>query len=373
MGKCYYAEYYVNLSNKFRVACNNHSLLFTNNPIFADTAAIPPQEIIPANPQVVNYGNRIIADTVNWVKIIGVFVAQGGEQYLPLGNFKYDSQTSFTVTQPSGDYSGLYYVDDVSVYALDSFPLQADAGIDTTIALGDSLFIGSYTNGLTNVKWYNAAGQVIDSVRPGFYVQPTSNTFYILEQTVCGHYSRDTIYISVNPLPLHWLGFTCSAIQNKVASLAWRTANEVNVSRFIIQRSRTGRIFENIADKSAVNTPYNEYLYYDEPPGSGRWYYRLVSIDKDGRKTYSILRSVTFNDKSEVLVIYPNPANNAVNVESNKIKEITLADAAGKKVFYRKFARINNLQIDAGGLPKGLFLITVTNADGIITQKLILE
>ena len=174
-GKCYYAECNTNLSNSCKIACNNQSILFTNNPIYADTIS-PPREIILANPQITNFNNELIKDTLNWVKVSGVFIAQGGEQYLTLGNFKDDSHTNYVVVQPTGYYGASYYVDDVSVYALDSLPLKANAGLDTTIALGDSTFIGSLTNGIPNIKWYDTGGNIIDTGRPGFYVQPTTTT-----------------------------------------------------------------------------------------------------------------------------------------------------------------------------------------------------
>jgi hypothetical protein len=96
--KCYYAECFVNLGNCWQLACNNQAMLFTNNPVYVDTANS--LQILPATPQVQN--PYIVTDTLNWVKIAGVFTAQGGEQYLTLGNFKYDNQTNFTLVNPSG-------------------------------------------------------------------------------------------------------------------------------------------------------------------------------------------------------------------------------------------------------------------------------
>ncbi|HNJ59326.1 MAG TPA: hypothetical protein PLH33_09845, partial [Chitinophagaceae bacterium] len=124
-GKCYYAECFVSLGNSQRFACNNHSMLFTNNPVYADTIA--GLAIIPANPQI--QSTQVIADTLNWVKVSGVFTAQGSEQYLTLGNFKYDNQTTYQQFQVNFSSNGaIYYVEDVSVIPLDSITLKADAG-----------------------------------------------------------------------------------------------------------------------------------------------------------------------------------------------------------------------------------------------------
>ncbi|MFY7963720.1 MAG: hypothetical protein ACOVO1_02380, partial [Chitinophagaceae bacterium] len=198
--KYYYAEYYVNLTNISEIACNNQSMLFTKNAVYVDTANNA--QILPANPQITNYKNDIIADTVNWVKVSGIFKAQGGEQYLTLGNFRdLVNDTKRIIFQTIGYGGALYYADDVAVYELDSFCLKADAGKDTAITLGDSVFIGSYTNGIDSLKW-QIQNTTIDSTRPGFWVKPTTTTTYILQQTVNGCFSADTVVVTVGTVPL---------------------------------------------------------------------------------------------------------------------------------------------------------------------------
>ncbi|MCX6209915.1 MAG: hypothetical protein NTZ59_10600, partial [Bacteroidetes bacterium] len=203
----YYAEHFVNIPNGLRLSCNNVGMLFTKTAVYVDTVA-EKYGVLPANPQIVNYGNPTLGDTVNWVKVSGVFKALGGEQYLTLGNFKQDSNTILKQIQPTGSYSAGYVIDDVSVIPLDSFCLKADAGRDATITIGDSVFIGSYTNGIDTIKWFNSSGQLIDTVQPGFWVKPTSTgtSFYVLQQTVNGCYTSDTIYVNV-VLPLRMMSY----------------------------------------------------------------------------------------------------------------------------------------------------------------------
>ncbi len=73
--KRYYAEYYVSLVNTVNWGCNNIAMLFTNNMMYADTIN---KSLLLANPQIVDYGNPIVTDTMGWVKISGIFTAQGG-------------------------------------------------------------------------------------------------------------------------------------------------------------------------------------------------------------------------------------------------------------------------------------------------------
>jgi OmpA-OmpF porin, OOP family len=105
--KHYYAEYYISLTNDSRLGCNNQGVLFTKQPVYVDTNAVPLTEILPAFPQVLN--KSIIIDTQNWVKVAGIFTAKGGEQFLTLGNFFYDSVTVSSVIQTAGYYGAIYY------------------------------------------------------------------------------------------------------------------------------------------------------------------------------------------------------------------------------------------------------------------------
>lgn len=84
-------------------------------------------------PQVVNDYNHVLTDTKGWTLVSGTFVAQGGEQFLTIGNFFPASQSnvvdldSLTYLLP-GAY---YYIDDVSLVCLgcteDALPDTVDS------------------------------------------------------------------------------------------------------------------------------------------------------------------------------------------------------------------------------------------------------
>lgn len=72
-------------------------------------------------PQVVNPPERLLSDTKEWMKVSGTFKAEGGEQFLTIGNFhpiwqsNYNDLDILTYLLP-GAY---YYIDNVSVVCLD--------------------------------------------------------------------------------------------------------------------------------------------------------------------------------------------------------------------------------------------------------------
>jgi hypothetical protein len=374
-GKCYYAEYYVNSPSTFRFGCNNQSMLFTNTPVYVDTTAVPAVYMLPANPQIQN--PFIVTDTLNWVKIAGVFTAQGGEQYLTLGNFKNNAQTATQQIQTTSYNGAAYYIEDVTVVPLDSFTLRADAGLDKTITIGDSAFIGSFTTGLTNVTWYNSSGNIIANNVSGLFVKPTASTFYVIEQTVCGQYSRDTVNVTVNTaVPLVIKNYEL-IIKNEAVVNNWQTLQEVNVSHFNIQFSTNSKDFVTVGTIAAQNKAFNEYQYKHNPtpnPQHQTWFYRIEAVDKDGTITYSKVLPFTLKLTPFTLNIYPNPANAIVNIAFKEMLQVTITDIAGRILFSKQMKGLSNTQLNISTIGKGIFFVQVIGKDGSSeTKKLIVK
>ena len=251
--------------------------------------------------------------------------------------------------------------------------LQADAGEDRTITTGDSTYIGSYINGINNITWYNAAGNIIATGIPGMYVQPTTSTFYVIEQNVCGQYSRDTVNVNVGVVPLIIVNYQLLIINEGVVNKL-TTANEINVSHFNIQRSSNGTEFYTINTVNANNKIYNEYSVTDLQPLNGRSYYRIEAVDKDGKITYSKTLQITLNIKPEALNIYPNPAKHVVNVIGKNIQQISIIDFTGRTLIQQNFNNANNLKLNIENLSKGIYLLKVEDVKGNMqTKKLIVE
>ena len=82
----------------------------------------------PYVPQVFNAEDRLLSDTRHWQEVSGLFVAQGGEQYITIGNFfpmehsGYAEPDSLTMLLP-GAY---YYVDAVTVRCLNCTEPETD-------------------------------------------------------------------------------------------------------------------------------------------------------------------------------------------------------------------------------------------------------
>jgi len=358
VNKCYYIEFFISLGNAYVIGSNNIGLLV------GDTAIVSNKNLYtPATPQIIQYGNPVIIDTLNWVKIAGIYTAKGGEKYITIGNFNDDNSTDTIRIASKGNYGADYYIDDVSVIPLDSIQLKADAGRDTTIVKGDSVWIGSRLCGLTNVVWYDAANNVIDTGAPGLWVKPMSNTFYVIEQNVCGQYSRDTVFVNVQPLPVTLLSFNVSGFKsfngNTNTVVDWETASEINVSHFNVQRSLDGVSFETVGTVKAKGAgKYSYTAPLPEPPSpKGVFYFRLEVVDRNGALSYSEIKQLIIDNGQ--LIISPNPATDFLTISGGTITAVRISDVSGRVLIFGK-----EKKVDVRGLVAGIYYITIEGIDG---------
>lgn len=139
-------------------------------------------------------------------------------------------------------------------------------------------------------------------------------------------------------LPLILLEFKGDLL-NDDGVLNWKTEQEIKTSGFIIERSFTGNNYTPLDTVLPKNTPgIHNYTFTDSRVGSHaaeKVYYRLKQMDIDGHYSYSGVVVLSIR-KSENVMLYPNPANNEINltasaVQNEKVK-CQVIDAGGKIV-----------------------------------------
>jgi len=175
------------------------------------------------------------------------------------------------------------------------------------------------------------------------------------------------------PLPVELLAFNARP-QGDQALLTWSTGSEENSAHWVVERSANGVDFVplgqvNAAGNSAVQVEYN---FPDRTPLKGWNYYRLKQVDKDAGHTYSEVRTVLMEDRPSALDIYPNPANDLINVlidapEGDVDLRWSLLDASlrqvaqGGQVLPKEEPRMT---IPVDRLDGGTYLVVVRDAKG---------
>ena len=140
-GKHYRVSFWVSLSEKSPHAVATLGALFTKECIEDSTLGIVMQRetidlgdqgaqsiAVYFKPQVVNPRERPLTDTKEWMEVSGEFTAEGGEEFLTIGNF-FPFNKSRVVSTRDGNtplHGAYYYIDDISVTCIEEEPLQTE-------------------------------------------------------------------------------------------------------------------------------------------------------------------------------------------------------------------------------------------------------
>lgn len=182
------------------------------------------------------------------------------------------------------------------------------------------------------------------------------------------------------PIPLKLISFT--AIRASGTSfLKWVTENEQNVARFEVQRSYDGIHFTTIGNVAARNSGFTEiYEFEDHSALNGIAYYRIKSIDIDGKLSYSRIAAVSEYDLRSKTFVVLNPARNFITILNKSGEEgpfdYHLYNAAGQLLLKGK----TNMGINGGAAlplpqhtPAGIYVLELSNDKVQFRQKLLVE
>lgn len=188
--------------------------------------------------------------------------------------------------------------------------------------------------------------------------------------------SEDIVMDVQGALPVVLVSLTSQAMETGNL-IKWVIASENNSSHYEVERSSDARSFVPIGRVEVV-TEQETYDYLDRYPLSGRNYYRLNMVDKDGSSAYSPMVSQIGKTGDNVfLKIAPNPVVNATNVKlllnglETGIITIKVINQLGQEV--RNFRTTVNkngseVLVPVGSL-NGLYHVTCSNEANLVVGK----
>jgi hypothetical protein len=184
-------------------------------------------------------------------------------------------------------------------------------------------------------------------------------------------------------LPLKLLSFT-AIVKDTHPDLNWTTATEDNLSHFVIQKSDDGKSFTDVGVVFAKGsgTEKTNYEFLDDKTSTKQTivYYRLCSIDKDGKIEYSETRILRFGNESIQTVsvlTYPNPANNELKITipaswQNKQVRYELFSNNGQAVIRNDITNSSQTEtINVSKLAPGFYIARITCGNEVAQQKII--
>ncbi|MGZ5221782.1 MAG: T9SS type A sorting domain-containing protein [Chitinophagaceae bacterium] len=198
-------------------------------------------------------------------------------------------------------------------------------------------------------------------------------------------YMKGFAYPNQITLPVDLVSFSAILNADQV-DLKWTTASEKNVSHFSIEKSTDGKNYSEAGIVFAYGNT-SETMKYSFPDknintsNTGVIYYRLRSVDIDGRSELSTIRSIRIGTKGGQglsILAYPNPV-------TNELRVTIPSNWQGKKVSYELYNKngqvvVKNVEINSSqtqalnvnSLAPGFYIAKVI-CDGEVAQQKIIK
>jgi hypothetical protein len=185
---------------------------------------------------------------------------------------------------------------------------------------------------------------------------------------------------SPRPLPVTLTRFEAQAL-GAVVAVGWATASEQSSASFEVERSANGVAFAKIGQVAAAGTTSQgqQYQLLDRAPLTGLSYYRLRQLDLGGAAHYSpavpVQRATVA--AAPLLTLAPNPTTGRLTVQlvqaTAQAATLQVLDALGRSVYQQGLpaAATQEQTLDLQALPAGVYLVRVTSAAGVATQRLV--
>jgi hypothetical protein len=169
-------------------------------------------------------------------------------------------------------------------------------------------------------------------------------------------------------LPVTFTNINATRAGNTV-SVKWNIENELNVSKYLVQRSSDGVNFETVGSVSANSI--NSYSYSYTETLKTKLYYRVQSVDVDGKTQLTNIVSV----KAETVNfnVYPTLIeNHKVTVEFAGNEKHNLILIATNGAQYQLGVISNTTSINLPNVASGMYyLVSVSNNEKTTTKVII--
>lgn len=134
-----------------------------------------------------------------------------------------------------------------------------------------------------------------------------------------GSYAADRFSIVFKPVAVLPVTFTSvSATQNgNNVAVEWKVENEINMKQYEVEKSTDGNNFLKVATVAANNRSSESFTWEDEAVVAGNNYYRIRSLDANGKTEYTKVVKVQMGTTvMHDISVFPNPiSNGTINLQ----------------------------------------------------------
>jgi len=189
-------------------------------------------------------------------------------------------------------------------------------------------------------------------------------------------------------LPVELTSFSAQ-VEAGAALLSWSTATETDNFGFQVERRREQNEWQKIGFVGGAGTTAQTqtYSFRDQEVVSGKYFYRLKQIDRDGGFEYSssieIMMGTSENSSApfqfSLSANYPNPFNPATTIkysipQSGKVK-LMVFDLLGNRVASLINKNIeageHKISFNAGNMASGVYFYRIESPGFVMTRKML--
>lgn len=171
--------------------------------------------------------------------------------------------------------------------------------------------------------------------------------------------------------------------KNNGVQIEWSALSETNVDRYEVEKSINGINFTSRgAIKAINNSSIANYTTLDSSPAQGKNFYRVKTIDKNGRITYTAIATVIIGGDKTSISIYPNPVQHKlISVQFSNIPQgryqLILYNSLGMHVFKTTIEHAGGSSTQSFLLPlnakAGAYVLKIFNETLNFTSRIIVE
>jgi hypothetical protein len=168
----------------------------------------------------------------------------------------------------------------------------------------------------------------------------------------------------IQPLPVTFLSFDVKK-EAGALQLDWFVTGEQDVSRYEIEKSREGVSFTMIG---LVNASGKDHYSFTDDQLADKCFYRIKSVDLNGKYQYSSIASYRQGRASMVLKAFPTPAHGEVIIQhstATKDSKITVSSVEGKLLMMiLPKPGLQHSTIDLSSVKAGLYFVHYQDGTG---------
>jgi hypothetical protein len=258
-----------------------------------------------------------------------------------------------------------------------SIPTPSVEGNDTTVCFGSSIILSTSLTTNTNYYWIKDT-TVLSNNQNTLNVSQVGNYSLVIVANGCPSFTSDTINVTVLPVIQPTIFITSSSSNVPAGQQVIVNANigATGGYPYTIDWYNHGVLFATTSTNSAT---YTKQVGRDSITA-------IITLNTPCTtpvtSNYAIVSGITDIHTHSQFLIYPNPANNTLYIQSQKAGSLVLMDIIGRTV--SKFQILNfasqersskfQTEIDLSNLVKGVYLLRFGSNESVVeTVKVVKE